>query len=263
HQRIQQTAELFLCRLKNTKEDVNLTENKKTLSETAEKYLRERIINGKLLPNEKIVESDIAKQLNISRGPVREALRTLMLEGLIEYEPNKGCTVTTLSAKDAYEVFFMRGSLEKIALEKCGGKLSDASIFKLEVALNEMKSACESNDTFNMVAADEMFHQQIVDESRMDRLVKMWKMLSPLNGAMFLTVQNAKRIGKDIYFEDLQGELFSSGMTIYEAHKEMYDILKKGNLEESCKSVDDHYIVTGERIYRVFLREESKENFGR
>ena len=81
-------------------------------------YLREQIINGNLRPGEKLVESRIAEQLSLSRGPVRDALKHLALEGLVDYQTNRGCSVALLSPKDAYEVFFMRGSLEKLALEK-------------------------------------------------------------------------------------------------------------------------------------------------
>ena len=86
-----------------------------TTSEIVLESLREQIINGILQPQEKLVEAEIAKKFGLSRGPVREALRQLAVEGLVDYCPNKGCTVALLSPKDAYEVFFLRGSLEKLA----------------------------------------------------------------------------------------------------------------------------------------------------
>jgi len=82
-------------------------------SEIVLESLREQIINGILQPQEKLVEAEIARKFGLSRGPVREALRQLAVEGLVDYCPNKGCTVALLSPQDAYEVFFLRGSLEK------------------------------------------------------------------------------------------------------------------------------------------------------
>ena len=99
-----------------------------TTSEIVLESLREQIINGILQPQEKLVEAEIARKFGLSRGPVREALRQLAVEGLVDYCPNKGCTVALLSPQDAYEVFFLRGSLEKLAIQKSNCLLSDYSL---------------------------------------------------------------------------------------------------------------------------------------
>ena len=94
-----------------------------TTSEIVLESLREQIINGILQPQEKLVEAEIARKFGLSRGPVREALRQLAVEGLVDYCPNKGCTVALLSPQDAYEVFFLRGSLEKLESKKVTASL--------------------------------------------------------------------------------------------------------------------------------------------
>ena len=99
-----------------------------TTSEIVLESLREQIINGTLQPQEKLIEAEIAQKFGLSRGPVREALRQLAVEGLVDYCPNKGCTVALLSPQDAYEVFFLRGSLEKLAIQKSNCLLSDYSL---------------------------------------------------------------------------------------------------------------------------------------
>ena len=58
--------------------------------------------------------------MQVSRGPVREALNILEYEGLVTYEPKKGCKVTKLSSEDTYEVFYLRGSLEIMSLKLAG-----------------------------------------------------------------------------------------------------------------------------------------------
>ena len=90
---------------------------KRNLSEVAADYVREQILQGKLAQREKLVENDIAVTLGMSRGPVRDALKQLMYEGFLDYETNKGYSVSMLSPKDAYEIFFLRGNLENLALE--------------------------------------------------------------------------------------------------------------------------------------------------
>ncbi|PIE53895.1 MAG: GntR family transcriptional regulator [Dethiosulfovibrio peptidovorans] len=234
--------------------------SKITLSKKVEVYLRNKILNGELQPNDKIVELEVAKEMDVSRGPVRDALKTLMFEGLVDYKTNKGCSVRTLSPKDAYEIFFIRGSLEKIALERCGGHFSGEAIFKMDIALERMKKACEENSLTAIIAADEMFHYQIVNMGGISLLTKMWQMLSPLNGAMFLTVKRAQKLGADVFQAPCDNKYAVSHKNNYEAHKAIFNVLKEGGLENSCLCLDAHYAIMGEKIYRVNLREEASKN---
>ncbi len=71
--------------------------SKTTASERILESLREQIINGTLAPEEKLVETDIAQEFGTSRGPVRDALKQLAVEGVVDYQPNKGCSVALLS----------------------------------------------------------------------------------------------------------------------------------------------------------------------
>ena len=155
-----------------------------TTSEIVLESLREQIINGTLQPQEKLIEAEIAQKFGLSRGPVREALRQLAVEGLVDYCPNKGCTVALLSPQDAYEVFFLRGSLEKLAIQKSNCRLSDYDLMIMEASIEEFRKAILAGNTMKAVHADETFHQQIIRSAQLNRLTKMWELLSPLNGAM-------------------------------------------------------------------------------
>lgn len=171
---------------------------KATTSELILEALREQIINGTLVPQEKLVEAEIAQQFGTSRGPVRDALKQLAVEGMVDYQPNKGCSVARLSPEDAYEVFFLRGSLEKLAIQKSNCHVSDYGLLIMETSIEEFRIADEAGNLMQAVRADEKFHQQIVQSAQIDRLTKMWELLSPLNGAMFLSVRNANRFGNQI-----------------------------------------------------------------
>lgn len=224
----------------------NTDETKQSYSQKVLVHLREQIINGKLPPKEKLVESDIAGALGTSRGPVRDALKQLAIEGLVDYQPNKGCTVALLSPKDAYEVFFLRGNLEKMALQKGGCHISDQGIFIMESALEEMHALADTGNTLMEVNADERFHRQIILSSQIDRLVQMWELLSPLNGAMFLTVQDTNR--------KIPGHI----RNLVSPHERILEVIRKGDLAAACRALDDHYTRTGERIYRTSLLVEMK-----
>ena len=221
-------------------------DTKQSYSQKVLVYLREQIMNGTLQPQEKLVEADIAGTLGTSRGPVRDALKHLAIEGLVDYQPNKGCTVALLSPKDAYEVFFLRGNLEKLALQKGGCHINDQGIFIMETALEEMQMLADTGNTLMEVNADERFHRQIVLSGQIDRLVQMWELLSPLNGAMFLTVQATNR--------KIPGYV----RNLASPHKRILEFIRQGDLSGACQALDNHYIRTGERIYRTSLLDELK-----
>lgn len=223
----------------------------KTTSDMILTSLREQIINGSLAPQEKLVEADLAQQFGTSRGPVRDALRQLAVEGLADYEPNKGCSVALLSPEDAYEVFFMRGNLEKLAIQKSNCHISDYSLMIMEASLEEFKNALASNNLMQAVDADEKFHQQIVRSAQINRLTKMWELLSPLNGAMFLLVQSANRFGSMISDAET---LNRGGAT--SAHERLLDAIRSNDLERACAELDRHYEETGKRVYRLALLKE-------
>ena len=220
-------------------------ENRQSYSQRALVYLREQIINGNLAPQEKLVESELAAALGISRGPVRDALKQLAVEGLVDYQPNRGCTVALLSPKDAYEVFFLRGSLEKLALQRSACRVDSQGIFLMEAALDEICALAGTGNTLEEVNADERFHREIVRSGQISRLVQMWELLSPLNGAMFLTVKSTNRKVPG-YIRDL-----------VTPHERILECIRRGDLEAACRALDEHYIGTGERIYRLSLLENT------
>ena len=220
---------------------------KQNFSEIALTYLREQIIDGNLQPGEKLVENSISEKLNLSRGPVRDALKQLAVEGLVDYQPNKGCTVALLSPKDAYEVFFLRGSLEKLALEKSGCHIDDYGLLAMEAALDEIKELAGADNILEEVKADEKFHAEIVRSCQISRLYKMWELLSPLNGAMFLLLKN---IGD---CREKEHPMASRGSRLVSSHERIFEAVKSENLMDAFKALDEHYLKNGEMIYRHYL----------
>jgi DNA-binding GntR family transcriptional regulator len=86
--------------------------NRSSLSEQAVGLLRERIYNHALLPGQRLDEALLAEQMGISRTPLREALKVLCAEGLVDLQPHKGCFVAELSLRDLEEIFPIMATLE-------------------------------------------------------------------------------------------------------------------------------------------------------
>lgn len=233
---------------------------KQSRSEEVAMSIRGKIFSGELVAGMRLIEQDIAKEFGMSRGPVREALQELEHEGLIVSEVNKGSTIASLSGEDAYEIFYLRGTLEKMALEKCGGKLLDSSILSMRNIIDDMRYEEEHENRMQvLIAYDERFHEEILVSSKMKRLCQLWKYLSPLNGSMFLKVsQYYKSLEQDA---GCNPQFFPKKIQqkVWEMHQVILDVLEKGELENSLKIIEKHYFRTGEMLYRWEKRKEDNE----
>ena len=88
----------------------------RTLRENVADEIRMKILNGDMKPGDKIIEQELASEFGISRGPVREALRQLEQEGMVEYSRNVGCSVKHIGMDDVYEIYYMRANYEMMAV---------------------------------------------------------------------------------------------------------------------------------------------------
>lgn len=129
--------------------------------------LRQAILKGDLKPNERLVQADIADQLGVSRMPVREALKTLELEGLISLEPHKGAVVNSLTMEDINEIYELRTILEPFTLEKSIPNLTLEDIVQLE---NLHKKMLKTTDVETYVDLNNQFHNLSLSGSKSKRL---------------------------------------------------------------------------------------------
>lgn len=100
--------------------------------------IREAIQQGYFEPGQKLDQHEIAEHLNVSRSPVREALRTLAAEGLVEFYPHRGAVVAELSLKELEEIFLMRAVLEGLAARLGVAKINDERIAILQSTLEKL-----------------------------------------------------------------------------------------------------------------------------
>jgi len=113
-----------------------------TLVEVAAHRVRDAIMSGSLQPGEKIVEEQLCADLGISRAPLREALRQLAQQGLVEHLPRRGSRVTQWSPRDILQLFELRGVLERHAIESALPLADpDTALAPVRAALAEMHAA--------------------------------------------------------------------------------------------------------------------------
>ena len=137
------------------------TSTQLSATERVEQYIRQAIYRGSLKPRERLIEEDIAKQLQCSRGPVREALLRLERDGLIVTLPRRGTFIRDISPESIEVVFSMRGKLEALCVRYLRQQITPESEELLRSVLKEMKSAASKNDNEQFFEADMKLHQTI------------------------------------------------------------------------------------------------------
>ena len=128
--------------------------------------LRDHIVEGNIPDGERVPERQLCEMLGISRTPLREALKVLAAEGLIELLPNRGARVRRLSEQDLGELFDMMGGLEGLAGRLACERITDAEIAEIERLHYEMYGFYLHRDMHGYFRANQLIHQKIVEASR-------------------------------------------------------------------------------------------------
>jgi DNA-binding GntR family transcriptional regulator len=124
--------------------------------------LRERILSNELLSGTRLVLRQLANQFDASDIPVREALRMLERDGLVEMVPYRGARVTTLTAREIEETYFIRGHLESIATGLAAGRITDAELAVLDELMGLMRDAVAAQDGPRFSELNQEFHGTII-----------------------------------------------------------------------------------------------------
>lgn len=136
--------------------------------------LRRAITTGGLLPGQRLVEATLAKQLGVSRAPLREAVGVLERDGLISRLPRRGMVVSVLSRKDVVEIYELRTALEMWAVAKACERASAEEVASLESIVDGMRDAIGSGDMKRLAEHDVAFHRAVCAASHNERLVAVW-----------------------------------------------------------------------------------------
>jgi DNA-binding GntR family transcriptional regulator len=208
----------------------------RTLSDDVVTLIRKMILNGTLKPGERVNQVQLAEKMEISRGPIREALRLLQNEGLIKHEANKGTFVSTLSPEDIYEIYTLRALLEREAARLASPHLTAKDFDTLDNFIKDFSEALAENDLEREARIDISFHRTIVSASKHQRLIHMHQQLDTQVGAMYFTVANSlpKRASK-----------------VVENHRLLVDALQNGDIQAIQQVISNHYLLTLEDLKKV------------
>ncbi len=151
--------------------------------------LREAILKGKFQPGERLTEVNLAEIFKVSRNPIREALRALQVEGLIEVNPRKGARVRLVSDAEAQEVIELRAELEGINARNAAKRCDEATRDVLRRLLSEGNEAEGRNATQRLLQLNDRFHALLADAGQNRYLADYVKMLRERTLWLFASAQ--------------------------------------------------------------------------
>lgn len=137
----------------------------KTTSEYVYQQLRKRIFEKKLLRGQRLPEVTIAKDLEVSRTPVREALRRLENEGLVQIIPNWGASLVSPTAKEVLDTYEVRKNLEMMSIEKAALKITPLQLCRLQECIDSERQNFADRDLEAYMKINDEFHIIIAESS--------------------------------------------------------------------------------------------------
>lgn len=203
-----------------------------TLREKVAEEIRLKILNQELTPGMRIIEQELSDELGVSRGPIREALRQLEQEGMIEYARNVGCSVRKVTTQDVYEIYLLRSNYEILAVRLYEAKFTEEEIARMEEALELMKGLTVENYN-KVITYGSMLHSIIVEKAGLARLTKAWTDL-----------EYGEILSCNAGYRDKQSVIRRQ----YPIHRALVDVLKTQDVEAICQAISDHYMLTVKRL---------------
>lgn len=137
--------------------------------------LRQRIVEGQLAPGAKLNERELAQALNVSRTPLREAIKMLAAEGLVELLPNRGAVVAQMSEQDVIDTFEVIAGLEGQSGELAAQRISEAELAEIRALHFEMMAAWTRRDLPTYYRINAQIHTLINAAARNPVLAQTWR----------------------------------------------------------------------------------------
>ncbi|MGF1471150.1 MAG: GntR family transcriptional regulator [Rubrobacteraceae bacterium] len=194
-----------------------------TSQEAVLREIRQAIMSRQLKPGERVRQWDLAKRLNVSSVPIREALKTLEAEGQVTYEPHRGYTVVRLSIEDVEEIYLMRRVLETEGTTQAVPKVDVDLVQHLERLVGQMDEFANAGDVLDYTEANRRFHLLLFERAELPRLYRLieilWQNTEAYRGLIF----------DSIWYEHAQ-----------EDHRELLDACREKDVFRALAVQDRH-----------------------
>lgn len=215
-----------------------------TLAGRVYERLLESILTGKITPAQHLVEQTLADQLQVSRIAVREALRQLAKDQLVEIVPNRGAFVFSFSPEDVLEIYALRAALEGMAVERIiqRGAAPD-DIDRLQRIVDSMSDLEQRGDRLTGAAVDTEFHHVLMLLSHHRRAIEIWGQMSTLIRVIVYHVSN--------YYPEYAG--------LTRRHQDLVDLIRSRDEKQAVEYVKAHINEGAQHLFAAVQETDLKE----
>lgn len=197
-----------------------------SVAEQTYRFIRAAIVDGRIPQGARIVEAQIAKSMDVSRAPVREAVNRLLQEGLLESRTHHGPSVIRMTPERIRWLYDLRIAIEDLAIREVVRRRSPADLEALRAALAKMKRFAAKKDFTNLVQSEIEFHQTLCELSANPYVVHVSSMINALV-RMALIIDNSG---------------YASLKDIADEHKPLVAAIEAGNAEEASARIKEHIL---------------------
>ena len=204
--------------------------------------LKHKILTGEIVSQTRLMEIDLSEKMNVSRTPIREAIKRLSEDGLVKVEPRRGAYVANISIKDMLDVFEVREDMEGFVAKLAAQRITDEEKAELREIAAEYEAAIEkADDKENIIALDEKFHNFIVKCSGNETLSELVKYVQELSLRF-----------RYLYYDD-----FSLYESTAEQHNRIMEAINGGRGDEARIEADAHVKALKEFVFALGKKMEA------
>lgn len=215
----------------------------RSLCEQVYQSLYEAILSGGMSPGERLVETKLAQQFNVSRTPIREAIRQLQLKGLVQQNQGGGMYVIQISLEDALHLYDCRMALEQLAVRHACQQVQSPDLNQIEQTLAAMEQTFEPGEAIaqdqteqhlNLLSLNFQFHGFLATYSRNPWILPL---LEQVFEKITLLQIRASRTADDL-------------AAIHAEHRDVFEAIARQNEQAAIAAITNHLSVSKDRIRR-------------
>ena len=210
-----------------------------SLTSVVHRELERRILAGELAPGDKLNEADIAGELSVSRGPVREAFRALEQAGLVRTEKNRGVFVRQVSVEEADEIYEVRAGLDEMIGRLAAERATADEVGELKELVKRMQQVARNKDVNAYYPLNVRFHDRLAEVSGNKTLAATYRRLvnelhlhrreTPARGANSFPISTRE-------------------------HAQIVDAIARGDAEEAGVLLREHAMESRDRLHATIVK---------
>ena len=198
--------------------------------------LREDIITGQLKPGEQLKQDALCREFDLSPAPIREALRQLESEGLVQHQPNRGVFVADITEDDLLGLLLpVRLTIEQHAVLRTIERMSSEDLLRLEQTVQAMRLCAERGDLARVNELDVRFHDLTIEFSGSYQALQLWRSVQAR-----IRAQIYRLAVRHEHIEDIVAE-----------HEQLLDAIRGGHRDQLAALLEDHVIISARTLLDI------------